>query len=84
MIVFAFLLALGLVTLTVLAVAAVSLAREGARLASTIAAFQREVGPLLEEIRRDADEATRRLESLGPEGSPHEQSTDGPAGTPRG
>lgn len=60
----AVLVALGLATLAVLVIAAVSLARQGSRLASSIAEFQRELRPLLEELRADADRMGSRLEAL--------------------
>ncbi|HEX9823729.1 MAG TPA: hypothetical protein VGB51_04960 [Actinomycetota bacterium] len=60
----AVLVALGLATLAVLVIAAISLARQGSRLAASIADFQRELRPLLEEIRADADRMESRLEGL--------------------
>lgn len=60
----AILVALGLATLAVLVIAAVSLARQGSRLASSIADFQRELRPVLEELRADSDRMGSRLEAL--------------------
>ena len=64
MILVAVLAGLGLATLAVLVVTAISLAKQGARLASSVAAFQKEVRPLLEQIRSDADRVGDRLEKL--------------------
>lgn len=64
MIPLAFVIAVAIATLLVLVVAAVSLARQTKRVAGSIAAFQEELEPLLREIQRDTDRASRRLARL--------------------
>ena len=73
----AILVALGLATLAVLVVTAISLAKQGARLAASITEFQREMRPLLPEIQADADRMGGRLEEL------QRARPDGPDRTPR-
>lgn len=70
----AILVALGLATLAVLVVAAISLAKQGTRLAASITEFQREMRPLLEEIQADANRVGGRLDEL------QRARADGPVG----
>jgi len=60
----AFVIAVAIATLLVLVVAAVSLARQTKRVVGSIAAFQEELEPILRQIQRDADQASRRLARL--------------------
>ena len=64
MIPLAFVIAVAIATLLVLAVAAVSLARETKRVVASIVAFQAELEPILREIQGDADRASERLARL--------------------
>jgi len=60
----AFVIVLAVATLGILLVMVVSLIRQVGRLAAALVAFQGELKPVLEEIRRDADRAGSRLQSL--------------------
>ncbi|HEX9891218.1 MAG TPA: hypothetical protein VGB28_04085 [Actinomycetota bacterium] len=51
-------------TLGILVVMVVALIRQVGRLAGTLSAFQRDLQPVLEGLRRDADRAGERLRSI--------------------
>lgn len=52
------------VSLGILVVAVIALARQAAHLATTVARFQREIRPILTEIQGDAERASHRMEAL--------------------
>jgi hypothetical protein len=64
MIPLAFLVAVAVATLAVLIVAAVTVGREMGRLGRTLARFEKETRPHLEQIERDARRAAERMEQL--------------------
>jgi predicted Holliday junction resolvase-like endonuclease len=58
----AFVVAIAAATIVVLVVAAVSLAKQAARLSSTLVEFERDTRPIVEELKRDAERAAKRAE----------------------
>lgn len=70
MIPLAFLVAVAVATLAVLLVAAVSVIRELGRLGRTLARFEQETRPHLEQIERNLLRATERMERLRTEQPP--------------
>lgn len=59
-----FVIVLSVATLGILLVLVVSLIRQVSRLAGTLSTFQRELQPVLESLRRDADQAGERIRSI--------------------
>ena len=69
MLVLAVILAIGVVTFGLLAVLAIALIRHLKLLSASVAAFQRDAQPILDQLRQGSEESQRRLSKLQERGN---------------